>query len=194
MNREHITRCLEPISNMVAWPKRRRDDGLTNAAVLMPLIEREQWHILLTTRTEHLRRHAGQVSFPGGRADEQDKTPRQTALRETYEEVGIKPEFIEVAGIIEPYLTVTDFHVVPIVGFVQPDVSLTIDKGEVAGVFEVPMLDICDRSNYQRKKIHWQGEWREYWEFMHQEHRIWGATAAMLYSFAGRLSNIKSLL
>tara|TARA_R110002074_G_scaffold145034_1_gene293285 strand:- start:154810 stop:155388 length:579 start_codon:yes stop_codon:yes gene_type:complete len=187
MKREHIIQSLEPLSSMQDWPRQKRDDGLRDAAVLVPLIERDEWHVLLTTRTDHLHHHPGQISFPGGRADSIDQTPVQTALRETHEEVGIDESFIDIAGLIEPYLTVTSFSVVPIVGFVDPGFTLNIDPFEVADAFEVPLSSLADPSKYQRKETFWQEQWREYWELTYQDQRIWGATAAMLYALSRRL-------
>jgi 8-oxo-dGTP pyrophosphatase MutT (NUDIX family) len=188
MKREHIIQCLEPAVSLECWSHQKRDDGLRNAAVLIPLVERDEWQVLLTKRTDHLNHHAGQVSFPGGRADAVDVSPLHTALRETEEEVGIQPELIEIIGVIEPFLTVTDFNVVPVVGFVQPSFTLDIDEFEVADVFEVPLSILADQSRYQKREILWQGEKRAYWELMHNGFQIWGATAAMLYAFAGRLN------
>jgi len=189
MKREHIIQCLEPTTSLQSWSHQKRSDGLRNAAVLIPLVERDEWQVLLTKRTDHLNHHAGQVSFPGGRADLVDTSPLHTALRETEEEVGIQPELIEVAGVIEPFLTVTDFNVVPIVGFVQPSFTLDIDVFEVADVFEVPLSILADQSQYQKRDVLWQGEKRAYWELMYNGFQIWGATAAMLYAFAGRLTS-----
>ncbi len=189
VEREHIIQALEPQSVLKNWAHHKRQDGLVDAAVLIPLVEREQqWHVILTKRTDHLHHHAGQVSFPGGRADAVDISPLHTALRETAEEMGIPSNLIEIAGIIEPFITVTQFNVIPVVGFVAPSFVLNIDEFEVAEVFEVPLDIIGDLSCYQQKEIFWQGENRLYWEFMYGGYRIWGATAAMLYTFAERLA------
>jgi len=187
MKRERITQSLDPQSKLQNWTHQKRDDGLRDSAVLMIIVEREQWQVLFTKRTDHLHHHAGQVSFPGGRADAVDVSPIDTALREVEEEVGITPDLIEIAGIIEPFITVTDFNVVPIVGFVSPGFKLQIDEFEVAEVFEVPLSIIEDQSRYQRKEFLWQGKNRFYWELIYKDYKIWGATAAMLYAFAGRL-------
>ncbi|ORU92442.1 MAG: coenzyme A pyrophosphatase [Cycloclasticus sp. symbiont of Bathymodiolus heckerae] len=191
MKREQIIQSLEPLATLQSWSSYKRSDGLRDAAVLIPLVEREQWQVLLTKRTDHLHHHAGQVSFPGGRADAIDVSPLHTALRETEEEVGIQSDFIDIAGVIEPFLTVTDFNVIPIVGFVDPSFALCIDEFEVAEVFEVPLSILADQSRYERKEIFWQGENRFYWELMYQDYQIWGATAAMLYAFAGRLKALR---
>jgi 8-oxo-dGTP pyrophosphatase MutT (NUDIX family) len=153
----------------------------------VPLIQREQWQVLLTKRTSHLHHHPGQISFPGGVADREDISPLHTALRETQEEVGIEEVHIDIAGIIEPYQTVTQFNVVPIVGFVTPTFTTVKDDFEVEEIFEVPLDALATPSRYQRKKILWEGQWREYWELMYQDYRIWGATAAMLYALSCRL-------
>lgn len=192
MKRQHIIQSLEPTESLKDWTHQQRDDGLRDAAVLIPLVDRGEWQVLLTKRTDHLHHHAGQVSFPGGRADSVDQSPLHTALRETEEEVGIHRELIEVAGVIEPFLTVTDFNVIPIVGFVDPTFTLKIDEFEVAEVFEVPLSILTDRSAYEQKEIFWQGENRLYWELMYNGYQIWGATAAMLYTFACRLHGEKT--
>lgn len=189
LQRKHITQALEPLGSIENWVHEEREDGLRNAAVLVPLVKRDEWQVLLTKRTDHLHHHPGQVSFPGGRADAIDLSPVDTALRETEEEIGIQAELIEMVGVIEPYLTVTDFNVIPIVGFVDPSFSLNIDKFEVAEVFEVPLAILLDQSLYERKEIFWQGEKRFFWELMYDGFQIWGATAAMLYLFADRINN-----
>ena len=105
--------------------------------------------------------------------------------------MGIQRDLIDVAGIIEPFLTVTDFNVFPIVGFVNPMFELDIDEFEVADVFEVPLSVLADKSRYQQKEIFWKGKNRLFWELMYNDYQIWGATAAMLYAFAGRLTEVK---
>ncbi len=187
MKRQTIIQSLEPLASVCDWVHKERDDGLSNAAVLIPLVKRDEWHVLLTKRTDHLHNHPGQVSFPGGRADAVDVSPLDTALRETNEEVGVDKDLIELVGVIEPYLTVTDFNVVPVVGFVDPSFKLKIDEFEVAEVFEVPLSTVLNTSLYERKEIFWKGENRFYWELMYNGYQIWGATAAMLYAFAERL-------
>jgi len=193
MKREQITACLEPALEGSRWCHQQRDDGLRNAAVLIPLVEREQWHVLLTKRTDHLNNHAGQVSFPGGRADAEDHSPLDTALRETEEEVGIQPSLIETVGLLEAHKTVTGFNVVPVVGLVKPEFTLTIDSFEVAEVFEVPLSVLMDIGRYQRKEIEYQGDIRSYWELIYKDFRIWGATAAMLYNLVRRIQDSRHL-
>lgn len=193
MKREHIIRSLAAATELADWSHQPRKDGLRNAAVLIPLVQREQWHVLLTKRTEHLNNHAGQVSFPGGRADAVDYSPFDTALRETEEEVGIQRSLIETVGVLAAHKTVTGFNVIPVVGLVKPDFTLALDSFEVAEVFEVPLSTLMDTARYQRKEMEYQGDVRSYWELIYQEFRIWGATAAMLYNLVSRLQDSRHL-
>lgn len=188
MTRDQIIQSLEPISTLLNWPYENQHGRLKDAAVLVPLVERDEWQVILTKRTDHLNHHPGQISFPGGRADDGDLTPVHTALRETEEEVGITQQQIDLAGVIEPYETVTHFHVVPLVGFVDSSYEVTIDTFEVAEVFEVPLSVLINKDAYKRESIFWEGEWRKYWELNYNGYRIWGATAAMLHSLSQRLS------
>lgn len=186
--RERIIRCLNPVPQLDDWDRIDPEAGLRNAAVLVPIVERDELNVLLTLRTDHLYHHAGQVSFPGGRVDPGDNNPVETALRETQEEVGIEPHQVEIVGSIGPYHTVSSFNVVPVVGFVTPDYTLDVDSFEVAEVFEVPLIALSHPDAYQRQTIFWEGAWREYWELNYQQYRIWGATAGMLYELSTRLN------
>lgn len=153
------------------------------AAVLVPIVARpEGLHVLLTQRTAHLRDHAGQVSFPGGRCEPEDATPVATALRESHEEVGIRPEQVEVLGRLPEYFTSTGFRVTPVVGLVTPPLNLSLDDFEVADVFEPPLAFFLDAANYRRERREYRGVLREYWAVPWQEYFIWGATAGMLVS------------
>ncbi len=161
---------------------------LTPAAVLVPLVERDSGHtVLLTQRTDHLHDHAGQVSFPGGRMDPGDESPVRTALRETEEEIGLAPEYIEIAGYLDLYETGTGFLVTPVVGFIRPGFTLEPDRFEVADVFEVPLEFLIDPANRQRQSMFWKGARRTYYVFEYEDRFIWGATAGMLTNLARRL-------
>jgi 8-oxo-dGTP pyrophosphatase MutT (NUDIX family) len=156
---------------------------LTPAAVLIPIVDRDSGPtILLTLRTAHLRDHAGQVSFPGGRCDPTDATPVATALREAQEEVGIDPRQVEVLGCLPDYVTGTGFRVTPVVGVVRPPLDLKLDDFEVADVFEPPLEFLLDAANHQRHSIEVRGAMREYWAMPWKTYYIWGATAGMLVS------------
>lgn len=182
-------RLSQPDEEMpVLDPGADRESPLTPAAVLVPIINRPTGlTILLTQRTAHLRDHAGQVSFPGGRCEPEDDGPVATALREAREEVGLAAEQIEVLGRLPEYLTSTGFVVTPVVGLVEPPLNLKLDDFEVAEVFEPPLAFLLDPSNHQRRRVHWQGSWREFWAMPWEGYYIWGATAGMLVSLQRRL-------
>ena len=156
---------------------------LTPAAVLIAIVVRESGlTILLTQRTAHLRDHAGQVSFPGGRCEPEDTSPVATALREAQEEVGIDPAQVEVIGQLPDFSTGTGFLVTPVVGLVTPPLNLKLDDFEVAEVFEPPLGFLLDVANHQRHQIEVRGALHEYWAMPWRGYYIWGATAGMLVS------------
>jgi 8-oxo-dGTP pyrophosphatase MutT (NUDIX family) len=174
-------------------PEFRRPPGeikLTPAAVLMPIVAKPEPTVLLTQRTETLSRHAGQVSFPGGRVDAADESPLATALRETQEETGIAPDFVRVAGFMEGYETGTGFAILPVVGVVKEGFTLMPNPAEVNEVFEVPLAFLLDPKNRERQSREWQGRKREFYAFNYGSHYIWGATAAILVNFAERFAEI----
>jgi len=154
---------------------------LIAAAVLVPVIVRESGAtLLLTQRTMHLRDHAGQVSFPGGRSEANDASAEATALREAEEEVGLVASQVEILGRLPEYRTGTGFAITPIVGLVTPPLNLKLDDFEVAEVFEPPLEFLLDEANHQRHMIEVRGVMREYWAMPWQGYYIWGATAGML--------------
>jgi len=186
---DNLSHSIRPISELDNWDF-GSDTKLFLSAVLIPIVTRNnEQSIILTQRTQHLNHHAGQISFPGGRAESSDKNAVDTALRETHEEVGIALQEIEVAGFLEPYTTVSDFIITPIVGHVSSDYQTQIDAFEVDEVFEVPSEVLLDAANYQRNEIFLQGKNRLFWELNHEGRHIWGATAAILRDFAIRLSD-----
>ena len=160
---------------------------LAPAAVLIPIIRRAMPTVLFTRRTTHLARHAGQVSFPGGRLNEDDRSLVETALRETREETGIGPGFISVAGFLEAYETGTGFAILPVVGLLTEGYSLVPDGREVAEIFEVPLAFLLDAANCERQTGEWQGASREFYSFHYEGHHIWGATAAIVANLRERL-------
>lgn len=156
---------------------------LTAAAVLVPLVLRETgMTVLLTQRTAHLRDHAGQISFPGGRCEEQDASPVETALREAREEVGLDRGQVEVLGVLPEHRTGTGFSIIPVVGLVHPPLNLKLDDFEVAEAFETPLGFLLDPANHQRHSVEHQGSLREYYAMPWEGYYIWGATADMLVS------------
>lgn len=158
------------------------------AAVLVPIVERpEGVSMLLTVRASHLPEHSGQVAFPGGKVELADKNPPAAALRETYEEIGIREEYISILGCIDAYQTVTAYRVIPILGFVSPDFSLTIDTNEVADVFEVPLDFILDQRNHKLETRQFQGYTRHFYAMNYGDYFIWGATAGMIRNLTERM-------
>lgn len=156
-----------------------------SAAVLIGLVARDNGlQVILTRRTEHLTDHAGQISFPGGRQEPQDQTPEATALRETFEEIGLENSHIHLAGRITDYYTVTGYRITPVVGFIQPPFSLLPDENEVAEIFEVPLDFILDRKNQKLQTVTYNGEKRRYFAIPYENYYIWGATAGMLINFS----------
>lgn len=158
------------------------------AAVLVPIIMRDEPSVLLTKRSEHLPKHAGQVSFPGGRIDPGDVDAEAAALRETEEEVGIASELIHPVGMLDTYKTGTGFSITPIVGVLQPGFQTVPEPGEVEAIFELPLAFVLDRNNHVQESAMWKGIERHYYVFPHREYRIWGATAAMLVNLCDVLA------
>jgi 8-oxo-dGTP pyrophosphatase MutT (NUDIX family) len=161
-----------------------------DASVLVPLVEREHGlQLLLTRRTAHLRDHAGQISFPGGRVEPHDADAAATALREAREEVGLAPARVEVIGRLPPYTTITAFRVTPVVALLRPPPELTLDPFEVAEAFEVPLQFLMTPAHHCRHRFDYEGGTRQFlsmpWRTIGadgepREYFIWGATAAML--------------
>ena len=165
-----------------------REGSLVPAAVLVPLIDRpEGATVLLTRRTDHLNDHAGQISFPGGRVEEEDTGPVAAALRETQEEIGLDPKFVEVVGRLDTYRTVTGFAVLPVVGLVTPGFTLRLDPFEVAEAFEVPLDFVVDPANHHRHTGIVRGVERQWYAIPWDRHYIWGATAGMLVNLSQKL-------
>lgn len=158
-----------------------KDHPRRKAAVLVPIVEHAYGlHVLLTQRTEHLRTHAGQVSFPGGAVDETDRDAVHTAMREAHEEIGLTADYIKPIGKLDTYLTGSGFEITPIVAFIQPGFTVVKDAHEVADVFEVPLDFLMDKQNHQKHVGVWKGIERKYYAIPHEGRQIWGATAGML--------------
>jgi len=169
-------------------PASVKAERLRSAAVLVPLVEREEGlTVLFTRRTDHLKQHAGQISFPGGRVEDHDADAVATALRETEEEVGLRPSFVDVVGQLDQYQTGTGFSITPVVGFVRPGFILRLDEFEVAEAFEVPFDFLMNPENHQRHQRVWQGRERQYYAMPFKKYYIWGATAGMLINLYERI-------
>jgi len=160
----------------------------TPAAVLIGLVERPAGlTVILTRRSDSLRRHTGQVALPGGRCDE-GETPWETALREAQEEIGLDPNLVTLAGLSTPYRTGTGYHITPVVGFVEPGATLTANPDEVADIFETPFGFLMDPANHeQREGATPAGDRRRFYAITWEQRFIWGATAGILRALYDRL-------
>jgi 8-oxo-dGTP pyrophosphatase MutT (NUDIX family) len=156
------------------------------AAVLVGITDRADPGVILTVRREHMRTHAGQVAFPGGRIDPGEDSV-EAALREAWEELGLDPGAAEIVGAVDPYRTVTGYIVTPVLAVVRPDQPLSPHEHEVADWFEAPLAFVLDPTNQQYKSALFQGRERHYYEIMWGERRIWGATASMIVNLSRRL-------
>jgi 8-oxo-dGTP pyrophosphatase MutT (NUDIX family) len=164
------------------------------AAVLVPLVERTQTSVLLTRRTDRMRNHAGQVSFPGGRIDAGDAGPVAAALREAREEIGLDPATVEVLGYLDPLVTITGYRVLPVVARIPPGFVADPQPDEVAEVFELPLAWLMAPDNLERIAVEFGGRQRHVLEFRRHEdapgQRIWGATASILFNLRERLAGV----
>ncbi len=163
-------------------------DEFRPAAVLLPLFwKKGEIHVMFTKRSEKLKHHSGQVSFPGGGFDEADVTIRQAAIRETYEEIGIDSEYINVVGYLEDIETYSGFHVTPFVATLNDDFTVKINQDEVAEVFSIPLEYFLNKDNCQKRTAEFQGKHVEYYVFEHQKHTIWGVTAEIVVKLTEKL-------
>ena len=163
-------------------------DPATAAAVLVAITDRRDPGLILTQRTETLRRHAGQIAFPGGRVDAEDEDAVAAALREAHEEIALPPADVRVIGTADRYRTGTGYDITPVIGIVPPDLMLVPSEAEVAAVFEVPLDFVLDPANHVEASTEWQGRVRTYYEIHWGDRRIWGATAGMIVNLSRRLT------
>ena len=196
LRRAHVVAAFEgpghapdPAADGYAWLGDKRfpesDPNMTAAAVLVPLIDRhEGMTVLLTQRTAHLKSHAGQVSFPGGRAEDGDGSPENTALRETEEELGMPRRHVDIVGRLNVRETGTGYRVVPIVGLIDPPFRLEPDANEVAEIFEIPLSVVLDPANYRFETRVQRGAERQFYALPYDGFYIWGLTARLLVNLA----------
>ena len=167
-----------------SWGRLPASEPIAPAAVLVAVIERAgALTVLLTRRAERLARHAGQISFPGGRADPEDGTPQRTALREAEEEIGLPASQVEIVGRLDDYLVGSGYRITPVVGFVTAPPAFAADTREVAEVFEVPLSFVLEPANYRRDKMTVGGVERRFYVMPYEAYHVWGATAAILVNF-----------
>jgi 8-oxo-dGTP pyrophosphatase MutT (NUDIX family) len=171
-----------------------QDVASVEAAVLVGLIPRDTGlAVVFTRRTDALRLHAGQVSFPGGRVEPDDPDPVAAALREAHEEIGLPPRLVTPWGYLDPLSTVTGYRVLPVVAAIDPGFAARPDPREVAEVFEVPLDYLMAPANLARIDIEYRGRPRPVFEYRSYEQtpqrRIWGVTASILFNLRHRLEN-----
>lgn len=154
------------------------------AAVLIPIVRRPQPGLLLTRRSPHLRKHAGQVAFPGGAVDASDASLIAAALREAQEEVAIPPQAVDVIGVLPPVDSVTGFQVTPVVGIIPPDLRWRASEDEVAAVFEMPLAEALRLGRYHPLDIHRRGNSHRVWLSWYQHYFVWGMTAGIIRELA----------
>ena len=160
------------------------------AAVLIPLIRHKSgMTVLLTRRASHLKDHAGQISFPGGRVETDDVSYEATALREAEEEISLSRDRVEVIGRLDNYMTRTGFEITPVVAFVKPPIFVKPDPCEVTAIFEVPLSFLMNRINHKRASKNVNGTTRYFYAMKYREYYIWGATAGMLVNLSELLSS-----
>lgn len=158
------------------------------AAVLIAITDRPEPGALFIVRPPDMRTHAGQVAFPGGQVDPDDRDPAHTALREAWEELAIDPALVRICGVADRYRTITNYCITPVVGVIPPDLSLKPDPTEVADWFEAPLAFILDPANQVRHSVVLNAKTRPYIQIDWQGRRIWGATAAMIVNLSRRLT------
>ena len=160
------------------------------AAVLVAVLDMDEPEVVLTRRADHLIQHAGQVSFPGGAAEEHDDSAVQTALREAHEEIGLRSEQTQPIGFLDRMDTISDYRVLPVVALVSCPVVWQLDAKEVAEVFTVPLSVALDRSRYVQKQVEHDGRKRYIWSLQWGRHNVWGATATMLLNLVSRVERV----
>lgn len=162
---------------------------LAPAAVLVAITDRPEPGLILTERSATLRKHAGQIAFPGGRVDDSDADEIAGALREAQEEMGLPPHLVDVIGTSDRYHTFTGFDIVPVLGVIPPDLPLTPHADEVADWFELPLAFALNPANRLRRSLYFEGVERHYYEIMWEGRRIWGVTAAILANLSRRIGH-----
>lgn len=195
--------ALHPLSRTPAATPWNHDElhdllptgALREAAVLVGIVPRAHGTaVLLTRRNDSLRDHAGQVSFPGGRIDPGDRDAVAAALREAEEEIGLAPALAEPIGYLDPLVTITGFRVLPVVARVAPEFVATPNTDEVAAVFEVALEFLLHPENLERITLDYRGRPRDVLQYRNapqtQGHRIWGATAAILFNLRERIARV----
>jgi len=183
LTRASVTRESRVVGDDVPWP-----EAFKPAAVLVAITDQPSPSLILTLRAGHMRDHAGQIAFPGGRIDPTDRDAAGAALREAQEEIALDPALVTVIGTNDAYRTGSGYCITPVISVVPANLRLMPNHHEVAEIFEVPLDFVLDPANQRRKSGLWRGHIREYYEIQWQHRRIWGATAGMLVNLTQRLT------
>jgi 8-oxo-dGTP pyrophosphatase MutT (NUDIX family) len=173
---------LDPITQAIAAVRPIRP-----AAVLVPIVERAEPMVLLTQRTAHLKDHAGQISFPGGKIEASDASPAAAALREAEEEIGLPPRLVEPVAYLDLYMTTLGYRIVPTIARVEPAFALRLNPAEVDDAFEVPLAFLMTPGNHKLHSRDWNGMKRTFYAMPFGERYIWGATAGILRNLYERI-------
>lgn len=183
--------CPPPINNEDSlFFKDLFEQTQKTAAVLIPILDEPQGlQVLLTRRAGHLRSHAGQISFPGGSMEPQDKSLTAAALRETEEEIGLPGKYVEVMGRLGDYFTISGFRVTPVVGLISEALTLTADPNEVEEIIKVPLNHLMDPSAFKVEEHRHEHMIRSYYSTYYEHHRIWGVTAGIIMGFYEQLAS-----
>ena len=178
-----------PFSNSSILRKKTERPSWQRSAVLIGIIEKlNAPHLVLTRRTSKLHKHAGQIAFPGGKKEDQDKSDEMTALREAYEEIGLQPDYFTKLGELCFHYTSTGFEIRPVVGLIRPGAQFVKNDNEVDEIFTVQLSFVLDLKNYVIVSKTAGAEKRSFYALSYENHYIWGATAAMIRSLAERLT------
>ncbi|MCP4411535.1 MAG: CoA pyrophosphatase [Gammaproteobacteria bacterium] len=187
MDLELINNALPDLCKPVATPD--FSDALKASAVLILLHQEDsQWQLLFTKRASHLKSHAGQISFPGGRFEQQDTHLMNTAVRETEEEIGLARKYIKVISQLNEHPTLTGFRIFPYIGVINQLPKLSIDTGEVEEIFSVPLLYLIDPQNHQEESAYYQGKSHLFYKIIWEDKFIWGATARMIVELSRHIA------
>ena len=162
-----------------------KTENLIEAAVLVPIVERNDGlKVILTKRSNNLKQHPGQISFPGGKSEKIDKSLVATALRETKEEIGISEKNVEILGQLSQHVTITGFKITPFIGRIRMGFSTEIQTSEVSEIFEVPLSYLSNPKNFRVESVKWKGKKRFFYSIPYGPYYIWGATARILKNLA----------
>ena len=187
---------IDGIRNLLSTRERRiiEHPPFSHAAVLVPLFKKgEDCHLLFTKRSEEVKYHKGEISFPGGVVDEEDSELISTALREAFEEIGLKENDVQIIGILDDIVTITEFIVTPIVGLFPYPYPFKISEVEIAELIEVPLASLLDEECFSEREILRGGQKEVVDSYQYGNHIIWGATARILKQFLDLISSQRSV-